>query len=100
MSIQLALFICLVLIGVISFVTYNAGKKVSSRIIKYIPVIATAFGIGFFYVKINFIPYQSHVYEQINDIIAIIILGTIFGISLLGAIILDIKNRRKGKLQN
>ncbi|RXI96649.1 hypothetical protein DS745_23405 [Anaerobacillus alkaliphilus] len=98
MSLQVAIIINILLMGVASVIIYLIGKRVTSRIIKYIPAIATGVGMTFFYIKINFIPYKSHAYETINDIVAIIILAIIFGFSLVGAIIIEITNRRNGHL--
>ncbi|WNF38886.1 hypothetical protein RJD24_10885 [Bacillaceae bacterium IKA-2] len=99
MSIQVAISLSVFLMVLISIITYLIGKRVSSRIIKYIPAIATGVGIIFFYIKINFIPYKTHAYETINDIVLLILLAIIFGVSLLGAIIIEVTNRRNSNLQ-
>jgi LytS/YehU family sensor histidine kinase len=95
MSIQVAIFVSVILMGLSSLITYFIGKRVSSRLIKYIPAIATGVGMSFFYIKLNFIPYKSHPYEAINDIVAIILLGIIFTISLLSSIFIEIVTKRK-----
>ncbi|WP_078552006.1 hypothetical protein [Bacillus alkalicellulosilyticus] len=94
MSIQVAIIVSVILMGVLSVITFFIGKRVSSRIIKYIPAMATGAGIVFFLIKLNFIPYKTHVYEGINDMIAIILLSIIFGFSLVGAIIIEIIKRK------
>ncbi len=98
MSSQAAIIVSILLMGVASVITYLIGKKVTSRIIKFIPAIATGVGMTFFYIKIDFIPYKSHAYETINDIVAIMLLAMIFGLSLVGAIIIEITNKRNGRL--
>jgi hypothetical protein len=99
MSIQVAIFVSVILMGLISVTTYFIGKRVSSRLIKYIPAIATAVGMIFFAIKINYIPYKSHAYEIINDIVALILLAIIFTISILSSVIIEIANRRKSNFQ-
>ncbi|WP_408009907.1 hypothetical protein ACJROX_06320 [Pseudalkalibacillus sp. A8] len=64
MSIQLAIFLSTVLMGMVAFITYYVGKRGSNRLIKYIPAIAAA-GISFFSIKLNFYPYESHAFEGI-----------------------------------
>jgi hypothetical protein len=93
MSILLAILTSLIIMGVISFVTFFVVKKVSNNLIKYIPSIAAAFGILFFYIKINFIPYFFNTYAVIFDMVVIILLSIMCGVSLLGAIIVELVNK-------
>jgi putative Mn2+ efflux pump MntP len=65
MSIQAAIAVSLVLMGIMTLISYLIGKRVSNRLIKFIPAIISALGMGFFYIKLNFIPYESHAYEGI-----------------------------------
>jgi len=100
MGIQIAIIISIVLMGSIAFFTYYVGKKTSRRLIKYIPAVATGFGLVFFYIKMNFIAYESHAFEGIYDMIAIISLAIICAITLLGAMIIDIANKVKSNFHN
>ena len=101
MRFEIAILVCLILMTGVSIITYRLGKKTSFWLIKYIPAISTTFGIGFFTIKLNWIPYHTHAFEAIHDIVAIILLGIIFTISFLGAIILELvslKNRKFNKV--
>lgn len=100
MSFQIAIIISVALMGTVGYFTYYVGKKAAQKLIKYTPAIASAFGLAFYYVKINFIPYHIHAFEGIYDIIAIILLAIIFGVSLIGAIIMELTNKRRSNLQN
>jgi hypothetical protein len=95
MSFQIAMVIIIILMGVIALITYFIGRNVSYRVIKYIPAITPLFGTSFFCIKLNFILYHSHAFEGIYDVITIIFLSITFGISSLGAIIIDIVQRQK-----
>lgn len=95
MRFEIAVLVSFILMIGISIITYRLGKKTSLRLIKYIPAISTAFGIGFFTIKLNWIPYHTHAFEAIRDIVAIILLGIIFTISFIGAIILELVSLKK-----
>lgn len=95
MSIQLGIVVSIILMGGITLITYYLGNRVSSRLKKYIPAIATAIGVIFFYIKLNFIPNQTPTYKEIYDMLAIILLANLCGISLLVAIIMEVVNKRK-----
>lgn len=100
MSIQIAIILSIVLMGTVGIITYYVGNKTSEKLIKYAPAIASAFGLLFFYVKMNFITYNTHAFEGIYDMIAIILLAIICGASLIGAIIIEVRNSGKSNLQN
>ncbi|WP_019414893.1 hypothetical protein [Paenisporosarcina sp. TG20] len=95
MSIHIGIVVSIILMAGITLITYYFGNKGSIRLIKYIPAIATATGVLFFYIKLNFIPNQTHAYEEIFDMLAIILLANLCGISLLAAIIMEVVNKRK-----
>ncbi|GAE33052.1 hypothetical protein JCM9157_38 [Halalkalibacter akibai JCM 9157] len=49
----------------------------------------------FFYIKMNYIGYQTHAFESIHDIIAIILLSVIFAVSLIGALLIEFTHKPK-----
>ncbi|WP_163971851.1 hypothetical protein [Oceanobacillus halotolerans] len=59
---------------------------------KYIPSIVSAFSIAIVYFKMAFI---SQGYQPILDIVIMIILSVVLGVSLLGAILMEFSNKRK-----
>ncbi|MUK87928.1 hypothetical protein GMD78_05890 [Ornithinibacillus sp. L9] len=89
MSIGLVVVLSIVLMGGMAFLTYLLGRRVSSRLVKYIPAFASLLGLVFFIIKLNFIPYQVHAFEGIFDMVAIIILAITFSCSLIVAIIVE-----------
>lgn len=95
MSFKIAILICLVLMGLMALVTYYAGKKMSKSVMKYIPSFSFAIGVLFFYIKLNYLPYELNSFDSIYDMIAIILLIIVFGISLLEAFIIDIVENTK-----
>jgi hypothetical protein len=97
MSIQLAIILCIVVMGLMSVALYYLGKRVSSRLLKYIPAIAAALGIVFFSVKLNFFPFENHAFEGIYDLVAINLLAVIFGISIIGAIVVEVISINRNK---
>ncbi|WP_342600637.1 hypothetical protein MHB48_06130 [Psychrobacillus sp. FSL H8-0483] len=95
MSFKIAVFVCLILMGLVACITYYLGKKVSNSLMKYIPVFSFAIGVLFFYIKLNFISYKPNSFDGIYDMIAIIILIIVCSIAFLEAVIIDIVENRK-----
>lgn len=95
MSIHMAIFVSVLLMSMISVIIFLIGKRVSGGLIKYIPAIATGIGMLFFYIKMNYIGYQTHAFESIHDIIAIILLSVIFAVSLIGALLIEFTHKPK-----
>lgn len=94
MGIQLALAVSFIFMGAISCVAYLVSKRFSHKLVKYIPAITAVTGIVFFYIKLHFI---SQGYDGIYDMVAIILLSIILGITLVGAVIIELiqwKNSR------
>lgn len=91
MNAYLAFIIAIVIITFVSFFLYRFGKNKSNNLIKYIPAIASAIGIALFYLKLTFI---SEGYQPILDIVIIIIMSVVLGVSLLIAVIMDLLNIR------
>ena len=87
-----ALLIGIFLIALISLFLYRFGKKQSNRLIKYIPAIACAGSIGLVYVKMTFL---SEGYEPITDIVIMIVLSCVLGVSLIAAAVMDMTSHRK-----
>ncbi|MEK4485116.1 hypothetical protein MHH81_05875 [Psychrobacillus sp. FSL H8-0484] len=95
MSFKIAVFVCLILMGLVACITYYLGKKVSNSLMKYIPVFSFAIGVLFFYIKLNFISYKPDSFDGIYDMIVIIILIIVCSIAFLEAVIIDIVENRK-----
>jgi ABC-type Mn2+/Zn2+ transport system permease subunit len=96
MSSYLALLIGIVIIAFVSLFLYRLGRKKSSEIMKYIPSIVAAISIALVYFKMIFI---SQRYEPITDIVIMINLSFVFGITLLVAVLMDIMSRRKKSIR-
>ncbi len=92
MEFQTAIIIVIVLVGIVSLLTYKLGHRKYSRFLKYIPAVASLLGIGFFFIKMKFI---SIGYEGILDMLFIILLTITFLVSIIEAIIIDVMNKRK-----
>ncbi|MFA9555734.1 hypothetical protein ACERII_00300 [Evansella sp. AB-rgal1] len=92
MSIQLAIVASVILMGIISYVTYLFSKRSSHKLVKFIPAITAITGIIFFYIKLQFI---SQGYDVIYDMIAIILLSVVLGFSLIGALIIELIQWKK-----
>ena len=91
MNSYLALLIALVIIMLISLFLYRFGRDKSKRLIKYIPSIASALSIALVYLKMIII---SKGYQPILDIVIMIILSVVLGVSLLIAVTMDFLNKR------
>jgi len=91
MGAELFLVIVVALIAIFSWVTIKLGKIKTNKLLKFIPSILLALGIGFFYIKLEFI---SIGYEGIIDIIVIMFLAIACVISLSLAVIIEILDRR------
>lgn len=91
MSAYLAFPIGIVIITFVSLFLYRFGRNKSNKILKYIPSILSALSIALVYLKMTYI---SQGYQPIIDIIIMIILSFVFGISLLVAVLMDIMIRR------
>lgn len=91
MNSYLALLIALVIIMFISVFLYRFGRDKSKRLIKYIPSIASALSIALIYLKMTFI---SNGYQPILDIVIMIIMSIVLGVSLLISVIMDLLNKR------
>lgn len=94
MGFKMAILVCLILMGLMACVTYYLAKKVSNSLMKYIPVFSFAAGALFFYIKFKFISIQPNAFEDISDMIAIILLLIICSIAFLEAVIIDIVDNR------
>jgi hypothetical protein len=91
MSAYLAFLIAVAIIAFVSFFLYRFGRNKSKRLVKYIPSIATAICIALVYLKMTLI---SQGYEPILDIVIMIVMSLILGVSLLTAVIMDLLNKR------
>ena len=87
-----ALLVGIILIVLVSLFLYRFGKSRSNRLIKYIPAIVCAGSIGLVYVKMTFL---SQGYEPITDIVVIIVLSFVLGVSLIAAVVVDIMRLRR-----
>ena len=91
MNSYLAFLITLVIIMLISFFLYRFGRDKSEKLIIYIPSIASALSIVLIYLKMILI---SNGYQPILDIVIMIIMSVVLGVSLLIAVIMDFLNKR------
>ncbi|MGF2614681.1 hypothetical protein FZC84_17535 [Rossellomorea vietnamensis] len=91
MNAYLTFIIAMVIITFVSFLMYSFGRNRSKNFNKYIPSIASAISIAVFYLKMTFI---SEGYQPILDIVVIIIMSVVLGVSLLLAVIMDLLNIR------
>lgn len=91
MSAYLAFLIGIVIITFVSFFLYRFGRNKSNKIMKYIPSIVSALSIALVYLKMTFI---SQGYQPITDIVIMVILLFVFGISLFLAVLMDFMSRR------
>jgi len=94
MSFKIALLVCLILMCLIGFMTYYLGKKLTTNLLKYIPVFSLGFGVIFFYTRLNFVSYPNS-FDSIFDTIAIIILLLVFSIALLEVVIIEVVENTK-----
>ncbi|MDE5413636.1 hypothetical protein [Alkalihalobacterium chitinilyticum] len=92
MASQLTLLYGLSLIGCFSWLVYKIEQNQSNRLLKYIPAIASAVGIAFYSIKLQFI---STGFEGINDMIIIIFLAISCCTSLIVALVLELINKRR-----
>ncbi|GGD25903.1 hypothetical protein [Pontibacillus salipaludis] len=91
MNAILLLFIGIIMITLLSLLFYKLSRNKSHWLMKYIPSIAAALSFGIVYLKMIFI---SQSYEPITDIVLMIILSFVFGVSLLAAILIDLVRRK------
>ena len=92
MNLNIAIPIGIAIVIFVAVLLYKISTKRMHKLIKYIPSILFAISICMMYLKILFI---SKGYEAISDIVVIIILAIGLGSSLLGAIIIEIINKKK-----
>ncbi|KAB8138203.1 hypothetical protein F9U64_06125 [Gracilibacillus oryzae] len=92
MSMTFLILFCIVIIFLLWFFFYRFGFHQSNKLIKYILSIISGSGIVLVYLKMSFF---SQGYQQIFDMIIIILLTAVFGISLLFAISIDLLLRKK-----
>ncbi|WP_345239352.1 hypothetical protein [Pontibacillus salipaludis] len=85
------LFIGIIMTTLLSLLIYKISPNKSHWLMKYIPSIATALSIGIVYLKMIFI---SQSYEPITDIVLMIILSFVFGVSLLAAFLIEFASRK------
>ncbi|OIJ18782.1 hypothetical protein BKP45_15540 [Anaerobacillus alkalidiazotrophicus] len=100
MSNLVGILLSIFLMVLSAVITYKIGEKMSSRVIKYIPTISTGVGLIFFYIRVNFIPYKTHAFDALIDIPVIFLLATIFVISLLLALWIEITNKGNSHWEN
>jgi NAD/NADP transhydrogenase beta subunit len=91
MDVYLAFLIIIVIITFVSLFIYRFGRNKSKRLTKYIPSIASALSIALIYLKMTFI---SEGYQPILDIVIMIIISFVLGVSLLIAVVTDLLNNR------
>lgn len=91
MNVYLAFLIVTVIIIFVFYFLYKFGRTKSKRLIKYIPSIVSALCIALIYLKMMFI---SQGYQPIIDIVIMIILSAVLGVSLLIAVIMDLYNKK------
>ncbi|MEB1806050.1 MAG: hypothetical protein LPK26_01905 [Bacillaceae bacterium] len=92
MAYQLALFFGLILIGFFSWMVYQIEQNQSNKLLKYIPAIASAVGIAFYSIKLQFV---STGYTGIYDVIVIIFLAITCSTTLIVALVLELINKKK-----
>ncbi|WP_391208533.1 hypothetical protein [Psychrobacillus sp. L4] len=95
MSFKIAILVCLILMGIITCITYYLAKKVSNSLMKYIPVFSFAIGALFFFLKLNYISYKPNSIDGILDMIAFIILIILGSIAFIEAVIIDVVENSK-----
>lgn len=89
MSFKIAVLVCLTLMCIIAIITYYLGKKVSTNLFKYIPVLALGFGSIFFYTRLKFISYPNS-FESFFDKVTFFLLLVVFTMALLEVVIIEI----------
>ncbi|MBB6452635.1 asparagine N-glycosylation enzyme membrane subunit Stt3 [Salirhabdus euzebyi] len=92
MDIRIALLIGIFLMGIVFIFFIQLFKRKSTKLLKFIPAIVSAFGMAIFYLKMLFV---SQGYDAIYDVLVIIILSVLLSLSLIGAIILQIVEYKK-----
>ncbi|WP_214483114.1 hypothetical protein [Bacillus sp. SM2101] len=92
MSAYITFLAVIVIITFLSVLLYRVSKNKSKKFMKYIPSIVSSLSIVLVYLKMS---YVSQGYDPIIDMVVIIFLSIVFGFSLLGAVLIDIINRRK-----
>ncbi|WP_223703139.1 hypothetical protein [Sutcliffiella deserti] len=97
MDILLTILIMIVFTGVVSYFIYFVGKKKYPKISKYVPAIASAVGVACLYLKLELNLY-THAFTGIYDILGIILLSIIFGISIIAALAIELNNKIKSKI--
>ncbi|KGP91986.1 hypothetical protein N780_15515 [Pontibacillus chungwhensis BH030062] len=91
MNVIFILLIGFIMTVLLSFLFYKLSRNKSHWLMKYIPSITAALSIGIVYMKMLFL---SQSYEPITDIVLMIILSLVFGVSLLSAILIDVVRRK------
>lgn len=92
MRVQIAFFILIAILTLISVSVYLLSKNQIHKFIKYIPALVAALGIVVVYIKMQFF---SEGFEEIYYVITLIFLSVVFGVALLTAIIIEIIQRLK-----
>ncbi|MDX8362747.1 MULTISPECIES: hypothetical protein [Bacillaceae] len=92
MSAYITFLAVIVIITFLSVLLYRVSKNKSKKFMKYIPSTVSSLSIGLVYLKMS---YVSQGYDPIIDMVVIIFLSIVLGFSLLGAVLIDIINRRK-----
>lgn len=91
MNAILLLSIGIILTTLLSLLLYQLSRNKSHWLMKYIPSVAAALSIGIVYLKMIFI---SQSYEPITDIVLMIILSFVLGVSLLSAILIEFISKK------
>ncbi|MDX5476366.1 MAG: hypothetical protein LPK00_12600 [Bacillaceae bacterium] len=94
MDVLLSVLIVIIISSLVTIIMFKLSKKQYPKLSKYIPAIASAVGALCLYVKLELNLY-THAFSGIYDILGIIILSIVFGISIIVALSMELNQKLK-----